>query len=82
MGKYIVLVVTVVVLYALIRSSLRRRAAKRSARREHQDGPRLAEDMVRCAHCGIHLPRGECLLANGATYCSAEHRRLREGGTG
>ncbi|WP_144630505.1 PP0621 family protein [Bordetella genomosp. 13] len=35
-----------------------------------------AESMVRCAHCGIHLPRSEALLTNGSTWCSPEHARL------
>jgi uncharacterized protein len=33
--------------------------------------PRAAEDLVRCAHCGLLLPRAEAHLAGGATYCSA-----------
>jgi len=32
--------------------------------------------MVRCAHCGIHLPRSEAVLMNGQTWCSQEHARL------
>jgi uncharacterized protein len=35
-----------------------------------------AEHMVRCARCGIHLPRSEALLQDGRTYCSAAHRDL------
>lgn len=34
------------------------------------------ESMVRCAHCGIHLPRSEALLIQGKTWCSEEHARL------
>ncbi|KCB34114.1 hypothetical protein L541_0449, partial [Bordetella hinzii CA90 BAL1384] len=37
---------------------------------------RAAEPMVRCAHCGIHLPRSEALLLNGRTWCGQEHARL------
>jgi uncharacterized protein len=33
-----------------------------------------AESMVTCAHCGVHLPRGDALAARGLHYCSAEHR--------
>jgi len=36
------------------------------------------EDMVRCVHCGVHLPRSERRTARGAFDCSAEHRRLHE----
>jgi uncharacterized protein len=35
-----------------------------------------AEQMVRCAHCGIHLPRSEAALIGGRTWCSQEHARL------
>jgi len=35
-----------------------------------------AEAMVRCAHCGIHMPRSEAFLSNGRTWCGPEHARL------
>jgi uncharacterized protein len=35
-----------------------------------------AETMVRCAHCGIHLPRSEALMTQGQTWCGPEHARL------
>lgn len=35
-----------------------------------------AEPMVRCAHCGIHMPRSEAVLSDGKTWCSAEHAKL------
>ncbi len=34
------------------------------------------EAMVRCAHCGIHMPRSEAVLSAGKTWCSAEHAKL------
>ncbi|ARP79760.1 hypothetical protein CAL12_02245 [Bordetella genomosp. 8] len=34
-----------------------------------------AEQMVRCAHCGIHLPRSDAALVDGRTWCQ-EHARL------
>ncbi|GAB2884512.1 hypothetical protein LSG25_19090 [Paralcaligenes sp. KSB-10] len=34
------------------------------------------ESMVRCAHCGIHMPRSEAVLINGQTWCSQEHAKL------
>jgi len=33
------------------------------------------EDMVRCDHCGVHLPRSESLTTRGNFYCSADHQR-------
>jgi uncharacterized protein len=43
--------------------------------------PRI-EPMVRCAHCGVHLPRGDALVLEGAGprddgqlwFCSPAHR--------
>jgi len=32
--------------------------------------------MVRCAHCGLHLPAADALAGpDGAVYCSAAHRQ-------
>ena len=33
-------------------------------------------DLVRCTHCGLHLPRAEAHAAGGRLYCSEEHARL------
>jgi uncharacterized protein len=31
--------------------------------------------MVRCAHCGLHLPATEAIAGpGGAVYCSTAHR--------
>lgn len=36
------------------------------------------EDMVTCAHCGLHLPSSDAVSAPSQQthYCSAEHQRL------
>lgn len=73
MGKYLLLIVAVFVLYWLLRAGIRRR---------RQGGPpsqKAAQDMVRCASCGVHLPRGESLALRGKFYCCEEHRRRDEG---
>jgi uncharacterized protein len=44
------------------------------------------EDMVSCAHCGLHLPKAEAVRGKnhgetsgkGAMYCSADHQRQAE----
>lgn len=36
----------------------------------------VAEDMVCCAQCGVHLPRSESIATRGKFFCSAEHQRL------
>lgn len=37
---------------------------------------RSKEPMVRCAHCGIYLPRSEAFLSQQHTWCSPEHAKL------
>jgi len=82
------LVFWVVVILAIM--LVARLLAARSAAREREDrsapppapGRRAqapapdSEPMVRCAHCGIHLPRSEALLQGGLTWCGPEHARL------
>ena len=31
--------------------------------------------MVRCAHCGVHLPRDEAITLDTRHYCCAEHQQ-------
>ncbi len=38
--------------------------------------PSLPQEMVACAHCGLHLPRSEALAEAGHFYCSREHQGL------
>jgi uncharacterized protein len=37
---------------------------------------RTVEDMVKCAHCGVNLPRSEAIYSGGEFYCTPEHRQL------
>jgi uncharacterized protein len=72
MGRLLVLVLLVVAAVWLIRRALR--APTQSA-----DAPKRAEELVRCAHCGVLLPRAEARAAAGALYCTEEHARLGPG---
>lgn len=67
MSRLLFLLAIIVVVYLLLRS-MRRRAPR-------QDAPATAEEMVRCAQCGVHLPKSESIMANGNFYCSDAHRR-------
>lgn len=54
------------------------RAFQRMLNKPQQQGPdkrpSISHDMVKCAHCGIHIPRDEALEKDGRYYCSPEHR--------
>ena len=81
MGKILFWVVVILVALVAARIIARNNAAagstpKRAAAKKSpplQDG---SESMVRCEHCGIHLPRSEAVLLGGRTWCSTEHARL------
>ena len=36
----------------------------------------FVEDMVKCAHCGVNLPRSEAIYSGGHFFCTPEHQRL------
>jgi uncharacterized protein len=38
-------------------------------------GP-IVEDMVKCAHCGVNLPRSEAIYSGGDFFCTPEHKQL------
>jgi uncharacterized protein len=40
--------------------------------------PPKREDMLMCAHCGLHLPRGEALPGRGGVFCGEAHRSAYE----
>jgi uncharacterized protein len=69
MGRLLVLIVLIVLAVWLVRRALRRL---------RQDSPPAIKEgeLVRCAHCGVHLPRAEARQADGALYCSEDHARL------
>jgi len=66
MARLLLIVAVVVVIYLLIRSY-------RKNTPPLQDDSAV-EDMVRCAHCGIHLPKGESIRSDGQFFCGIEHR--------
>ena len=75
LAKIILLVLGLILVVWLVRSYRRRVDGS------DNPGPaKQGENMVRCAHCGVHLPRSESLTTQGSYYCSAEHQRAhREG---
>ncbi len=70
MAKLIVFVLLVVGVVLWFKHQANKRVADE---RSPKDKP--VEDMVRCAKCGVNLPRSEALLSQGKTYCCDEHRR-------
>ncbi|HVB47591.1 MAG TPA: PP0621 family protein [Burkholderiales bacterium] len=75
------LILFAIAVYALV--WLLRRAVERP---EHDGRPQRpprarparpeVDELVRCAQCGVHLPRAEARTVSGRLYCGDEHARL------
>jgi uncharacterized protein len=65
MGRLFFLIAVAVVVYLLIKSF------RRNTPRQNDT---VSENMVRCAQCGVHLPQGESVQAEGENFCCAAHR--------
>lgn len=71
--KYLVLLAVLAIALGVWRS----RQPKPEAPARPTAPPRTPppQDMVACAHCGLHLPRSEALVGDAGTlYCSPAHR--------
>jgi uncharacterized protein len=64
-------------LYRLILTLLSK-AQPPAARRPPPAG---GDTMVRCAHCGLHIPRAEALIQGDRYYCCEEHRDASDSDT-
>ena len=74
--KLFLLLIAVFVLFLLLRGSWRRV-------RKPPPAPKPAEAetpqaMLRCAQCGLHLPRDEALPGRGGVFCGDAHREAFE----
>lgn len=71
MGRLILIVAIVIAVVWLLRRAL---AGPRAAEPPRAEGAPQG-DLVRCAHCGVNLPKAEARSAGGRHYCSEEHWR-------
>ena len=67
MSRLIFLFAIAAVVYLLLKSYRKDESANRKTEGE-------PEDMVRCAHCGVHLPVSESVRDGDLYFCSAAHR--------
>lgn len=65
MARLLFLLAIVALVYLLLRSY---------RKNPPEQDKTVVDDMVRCAQCGVHLPKGESVQADGRNFCSAAHR--------
>jgi len=65
MSRLLLLIAIAAAIYLLIRSYRKNRPRQDEI---------VAEEMVRCEHCGVHLPKSESVQSDGHFFCCAEHR--------
>ena len=70
--KILLFLVVVFVLLWLLRGTTSRR------RGGGVRPPPAPQQMVACAHCGVHLPRDEALPGRGGVFCGDAHRTAFE----
>jgi len=58
------------------------RKIKGQASTPRSPAEREATPMVRCAHCGVHLPRDRALSLDQQWYCSQAHLEQGKGSSG
>lgn len=87
--KYVLLLVVLWAAYALWRHQ--RRQAMRDQRpppaapppnlgaTQQAAPPADPQHMVRCQHCGVHLPQPDAVRGQLGWYCGHAHRQLAEG---
>ena len=72
--KFLILLVLGLLLVYWILRAYRRRMERPSTPPVAPGG----EDMVRCDHCGVHLPRSESITTQGRFYCTPDHQRAHK----
>jgi len=68
--RILVIALVVWLLIRMLRNWMDRKAVKRSTT------PEQINTVVRCAHCGLHIPQQEAIQVEGHYYCCKEHGKI------
>ncbi len=66
MGKLILIIIIALLAYWIIK-------ARKHTNKKIESLTDASEDMVRCTHCGVHLPESESIVSEGDFFCSDKH---------
>ena len=78
--KYLLVLLVIVVAVGIWRNKRRDEVAERkTAGTRPAPALKQPQNMVACAHCGLHLPQADAVTdGENQYYCSAEHRNLAQ----
>ncbi|WP_006787842.1 PP0621 family protein [Thiorhodospira sibirica] len=72
--RILLLVVAIVLVFLIVRTLLLTPPRSRPPLpKDEQPHRAVAQDMVRCHRCGLHIPVQEAMVRADRYYCSAEH---------
>lgn len=75
MGKFLLLILAVVVACVVFKGMGRLRAYRRAGDRPESPPIVKMEDMVPCGFCGVNFPSGEGVAGEERLFCCVEHLR-------
>lgn len=74
MSRILLLLAILLAIFWWLSSRVRARRAEAPPPRRSADAEGGAQEaIVPCAHCGVHLPRGEAIAWQGLHYCRRAH---------
>ena len=74
MWRLVILAIIVWIAFKLVKRVLLQQSSEAKAKENTAEHTvKDAENMVKCTHCGVHLPVSEAFLVNQLFYCSKAH---------
>ena len=72
--RFLILLIGIFIFYILLKKYFRNLQGPAPSVRP----PAAAENMVRCAQCGVNVPQTEAFFSRGEYFCSDEHRKRHQ----
>ncbi len=69
MSKFFIILALICLAYLFFK-----KAVRPTSQNQQKTKPKTTEAIVPCAHCGLHVPKSECVSDNDLYFCSDAHR--------
>ncbi len=73
-----IILIIFLIVWLIRRSTIAAYKSSREPKKEHQATDNSPENMVNCAVCNVHFPKGESILYQEKYYCSEAHFQQRK----